>query len=1201
MIGAQSEETSLRAYLLGRLPSDEQTQVEERLLLDGEYVELLQVLEDELTDSYLSDNLSKQEREQFESYFLSTPARRRKLRMARVLRRYVNESEPSNTAFRESPSPVRTFRTRPVLSLAWRGAIAAMLMCGIALGIWRIAFYQSLSEKGHKALQAALKDSPIEGRIAGFDWGPRRVTLGDNAPSVADSTKLDSAGSYFFEAVNEKQDGESHHALGQFYLARREIDKAIEQLGLAAQREPGNARVQSDLGAALLERGKAAQAGGVDGSLSDFAESLEHLDKAVQLDSRLLEPMFNRALCHEYMRLRTQAEEDWQAYLKFDSASPWAAEARRHLTDLQDQKQRSSIAEEDDTQRFLTAFRTHERDTAWKLVSGNREVIRGRLIWWRLLDDFFKLTDAGQIADARVRLQALRYAGELDKNSAPEAGAARQGDPYVSELAEFYQGSSRQLPSLAEAHNRVNEGNGLYLNTRPNDALRSYRSARAIFEHAEDEWEVLLTDFLIGSCHIQTGEIEKAEPLFERTKRACDDKGYRWLLLQSLFSLAMVQDRKADHSEALENTEQALQIAEQMEDSYDTQRSLAQIADQYRKLGNYDLALANLDRSLKETGRGWPGGRQMWRTCDQLAQVFVARRLNDSAAAAYSGEALWLALETRDNSLIYVSYVNLGLIRSRRQDYAEAIKLAQLGLEAAPAPVHRAYAKLQLGFLHRRAGDVAQALSDYDDCIQYVNEASDKAGADAGSNPAHKQTDPLPALLYGGHKGKLFCLFDEGNESAAQEELGRTLQLLEEYRDNIREETNRNTFFNVEQSVYDAAIDFEHTNKNDEQAVFDYSEASRARSLLSLITTSEPRRLEAVQRDLPKETQLVEYIALEDKLLICLVSKSNFSVTAVPIHLNDLTYKVMDFRRAILAAKGEADAQARELYDLLIKPVALKSENGGSVCIVPDKVLNNLPFAALKSESGRYLIEDFTLTHAPSAAVYLTCSERGDHAAPRNRERLLAVGAAAFDRAAFPSLPLLPSTEQQVRKISGCYSEGSPLVLTRDEARKDRVKREMERSDVIHLASHYVVYGKDPMNSRLLLAGQGSTEDSSAGFLRADEVYALKLRRAPLVVLSACQSGVEQYYGGEGMIGMSRVFIAAGAPVVVASLWAIDAYATDDLMIDFHRRRRALDGLTTAEALRQAQLNMLRNATREDYKQPYYWAGFAAIGGRTNF
>src|SRR5436853_7745269 len=111
----------------------------------------------------------------------------------------------------------------------------------------------------------------------------------------------------------------------------------------------------------------------------------------------------------------------------------------------------------------------------------------------------------------------------------------------------------------------------------------------------------------------------------------------------------------------------------------------------------------------------------------------------------------------------------------------------------------------------------------------------------------------------------------------------------------------------------------------------------------------------------------------------------------------------------------------------------------------------------------------------------------------------------------------------------------------------------MERFDVIYLASHYVVYGKDPMNSRLLLAGQGSTEDSSAGFLRADEVYALKLRRAPLVVLSACQSGVEQYYGGEGMIGMSRVFIAGGGPVVVARLSAIDAYATDSLTMDFPR------------------------------------------------
>src|SRR5262249_58509740 len=126
---------------------------------------------------------------------------------------------------------------------------------------------------------------------------------------------------------------------------------------------------------------------------------------------------------------------------------------------------------------------------------------------------------------------------------------------------------------------------------------------------------------------------------------------------------------------------------------------------------------------------------------------------------------------------------------------------------------------------------------------------------------------------------------------------------------------------------------------------------------------------------------------------------------------------------------------------------------------------------------------------------------------------------------------------------------------------------------------HYKVYPGQPMNSRLLLArGRAdSAPDSSAGFLRADEVYGLTLRRAPVVVLSACDSGVEYYYNGEGMIGMSRVFVAAGPPVVVASLWQVEADATGKLMISLHQQRKR-HGTPTAEALALAQEDMVSGA-----------------------
>jgi CHAT domain-containing protein len=117
--------------------------------------------------------------------------------------------------------------------------------------------------------------------------------------------------------------------------------------------------------------------------------------------------------------------------------------------------------------------------------------------------------------------------------------------------------------------------------------------------------------------------------------------------------------------------------------------------------------------------------------------------------------------------------------------------------------------------------------------------------------------------------------------------------------------------------------------------------------------------------------------------------------------------------------------------------------------------------------------------------------------------------------------------------------------------------------------------------------------------LQAYEIYRLPLSRLRLVILSACRSGVERYYGGEGMVGVSRPFIAKGVPLVVASLWEVDPEATTKLMIRFHEYRKPKT-LLTAEALRMAQLSLLHGSDSSQ-RQPYYWASFESIGGYANY
>jgi CHAT domain-containing protein len=214
--------------------------------------------------------------------------------------------------------------------------------------------------------------------------------------------------------------------------------------------------------------------------------------------------------------------------------------------------------------------------------------------------------------------------------------------------------------------------------------------------------------------------------------------------------------------------------------------------------------------------------------------------------------------------------------------------------------------------------------------------------------------------------------------------------------------------------------------------------------------------------------------------------------------------------------------------------------------------------------------------------------------------KLFAVGNPSFDRSAFPDLEDLPTAASEVDEISEFYDRAS-VVLKGPKARKASVLSAMPQAGVVHLATHYLPEPNEPKRSRLLLASDAQRSGSdglSDGVLQAYEIYKLTSLKAQLAVLSACQTGVEENLDGEGAIGLARPF-KASVPLVVASLWPVDSKATTELMINFHRLRRR-QRLSSAEALRAAQLQMLRHSN-PSYHRPYYWASFVLIGGYSSY
>ncbi|MFL6255149.1 MAG: CHAT domain-containing tetratricopeptide repeat protein [Pyrinomonadaceae bacterium] len=1212
------EQQVLRQYLLGApLDAAQRQGLEERLLIDDDFCEEFEVAEDVLIEQYLCDELSVREREGFERNFLSTTERRQKLVLARSLNRYAATMTEPHSARSETrsgergtasaradedddakaPPRVSFWSRRPAIAYAGLAAALVILVAGGLL--WRSSSRRQDVERGLLALNEAYRQQrPGEARITGLAYAPAAATRG-GASDRFDYAARDRAERILQDTAHEQGGAAALHALGRLYLSERQYDKAIEQFEAALKSAPVDARLHSDLGAALMERGNNEPSSAPDGaSLTDFASSLEHLNRALEIDALLPDALFNRALLYQSMKLPRQAAEDWRRYLEVDTDSPWAAEARRNLKLLEEQHSISEATPQT-LQEFLGAYRARDDERAWQIMSGSREMITGRMVPFQLARSALEADTEGRRVEADELLAALEYAGRLER--------ARADDPFVADLASYYVAvGSDSRRQLAAAHAELGAGYRLCQVSQHDEAHAHFAHARSLFSAAGDTAEARLTDYWLAYCIGQGDRLEEGAALLDDLAAFCRQRNYRWLLSQALCWLANCYDLLGDHSRSLTLDRQALDIAVAIEDSYNQQKLLTQLALQYTELGRPENALDYHQRTLSLSASTPPSPRQDWRNLTYAAQTFYALK-RYQAAAAYEREALRLSLdESRDPALAHLSYTHLGMILAGTGQYDEALRQTAAGLEVARAlqndSVSRkmmAYSLLQLGHLARQAGDCRAALERYDEALR-LYDGMEIAKLDG----------------YDAHKGRLLCYLNGNDDAAIEGELARVLALFEQDRTEIVEEQNRNSFFDAEQDIYDIAIGYAYA-RGDNPRAFAYSEQSRGRSLLDLLThgtkisaagmepevaveaAASPLDLAAVQSQLPPGTQVVQYAVLKDRLLIWVVSRTRFEVRERLVPATELNARIMDYVALLTrndeSQAGEVRRRAEALYDLLVAPVAPLLGDTFEVYVVPDKALFHLPFAALVAPAtGRYLIQDFTLLFAPSASVLVHCSHTArQRAQVAHDETLLSVGNPAFDRAAYPQLPDLPAAEVEAKKVAQIYG-GAP-ALTGTGARKATFMELLPRANVIHFAGHYVADESAPLRSRLLFAKDAAGDDA----LTAAEVFGKQLPQARLVILSACQTELERYDNGEGMIGIARTFLAAGAPLVVASQWPVDSYATAELMVSFHRLRK-LEGLSTAAALRRAQQEMLAGSD-ERHRAPFYWAAFLPVGGHADY
>ena len=355
------------------------------------------------------------------------------------------------------------------------------------------------------------------------------------------------------------------------------------------------------------------------------------------------------------------------------------------------------------------------------------------------------------------------------------------------------------------------------------------------------------------------------------------------------------------------------------------------------------------------------------------------------------------------------------------------------------------------------------------------------------------------------------------------------------------------------------------------------------------LTTVETVPVDDIQRELPDGTTLIDYFVSNNGVHAWVIDRATLHHIRLPIDANSLRRLTcwarsfsghddgLDPRGAESLDGPCADAAtADEAYAMLIAPL-LPQIRHERLVIVPHRELHYGPFAALHDEErNRYLIEDYTIVYAPSATAW----QRLRRKEPPVSHRAMVLGDPAG------AMGSLKGAACEAAMIATRLGTTARLGTN---ARKRLIHNLDPGVDLLHIAAHARYDGLNPLFSFIALAPDGEEYD---GNLEAQEILAdVDLKGVNLVAVSACSTGVGKPSAGDEIVGLTRALLYAGTPAVLSTLWEIDDVATTALMDAFYER--FVSGVPSADALREAQLSMLRGQV---FQSPRFWAAFTLHG-----
>ena len=702
----------------------------------------------------------------------------------------------------------------------------------------------------------------------------------------------------------------------------------------------------------------------------------------------------------------------------------------------------------------------------------------------------------------------------------------------------------------------------------------------------------------IGRIYAAMRDYAKAERLLRESLNIAVDLHDELVQFSALAKLANMEIGRSNYDQALKYSAEALQLRSTEIDAAMRNELLHDIAIAHFEAGNNQEAADVLEQVVAFERKGKIASAEGAARAS-LAQVQLRMGKTDQALAS-AGDALTMLRRSGADPSVQAGVLYTQALAQRKLGRNEE---ALTSLRAAISLIERARL-LTVSTERARAEFFSGKSAVYVAAIELLSalRRDDEALAVAESYHGRAFLDSLAESRADLRKAvpREFLVSEDAM-------LGRISEIQKQlWQENIPPSTEqklKQELADAESALEQFLLEAHHTNPQ-------YASLKHFRPL-------SPARVQ--QELLDSETVLIEYVLGSEESYAWLVSKEGVVAAKLPPE-KDLNGLIGEYRKALLERPGgtvEAQSAARlnslseRLYAALIAPFQDRLNARQRLLIVPDKSLAYLPFETLLSRktvgSSRteYLVERFAITYAPSASALAEVREMRSRPQPQAlvafADPLYEAAGAQVRSTASPAkndlsergldLRPLPYTRTEANNIGALFPVAQRKIFLGAEASEQNVKSAaLADYRYLHFATHGVVDEDVPSRSGVILSLVGN--DKEDGILQMPEIMRLKLN-ADLVTLSACRTGLGEVVGGEGVLGLTRAFMYAGARSVVASLWNVNDTATAELMKSFYANLKK--GQSKDEALRQAKLGLL-HGRQVSWRNPYYWAPFVLAG-----